>query len=73
MLHVCIQHLYFYEDINTVNKLYFYSPCSFLLNLCASVFASLNKVENTNLFKISQTQKTDSNCILKEQTPKRSK
>ena len=57
MLHICIQHLYFYEDINTVNKLYFYSPCSFLLILCASVFASLNKVKNTNPFKISETQK----------------
>ena len=65
-----MQHLYFYEDINTVNKLvylglilnfifiHFYS---YSLNLSASVFASqkysFSKVENTNQFKISETQK----------------
>ena len=78
-----MQHLYFYEDINAINKLvylglilnfifiHFYS---YSLNLSASVFAiqkySFSKVENTNPFKISETQKIDCDLTLKQETRK---
>ena len=75
VLHVCIQHLYFYEDINTVNKLaYLGLILNFIftrfLPFYLSCVIGFCKSQQSKIIKISETQKIDSDFILKQQTCK---